>query len=189
MKSYTDTEIYRGVLERDPKVIDFIYKNYLPIFLKNLNKNNRLYEEAEDIFQESIIVIYQHIQNNKINEETNFKSYFWSVFSNLTLAHNRKYLQNKINIDSDNEEDIIDEELNVQYVKNLRSKIYIDHFNRLKDECKKLLKLFFKKMSIKKIAKKLGYKNEQVVKVKKYKCKDELVESIKKDYRFNDVFD
>lgn len=189
MKSYTDTEIYQGVLERNPKIIEFVYKNYLPIFLRKINKNSGLYEDAEDIFQESIIIIYQNIQSGKITKETNFKSYFWSVFSNLANNQNRKYHQNKISIDSDSQDDFIDDELDSQYEKNLRSKIYIDHFNRLKEECKRLLKLFFKKISIKEIAKKLGYKNEQVVKVKKYKCKDELVENIKKDYRFKDAFD
>lgn len=188
MKSYTDSEIYHGILERNPEVISFIYKNYLPIFLKDMNSSGQLYGDAEDIFQETLIIVYQNIQNKKIDQETNFKSYFWSVFRNLSHNQKRKYHSNKVNLDVENH-NFADEELDRQYEKNLRSKIYIEHFNRLKEECKRLLQLFFQKLGIKEIASKLGYKNEKVVKVKKYKCKEELVQNIKKDHRFNDTFE
>jgi hypothetical protein len=37
------------------------------------------------------------------------------------------------------------------------------------------------------IAQQMGYKSKKFVKKKKYKCKEQLVKSIKKDKRFNQL--
>ena len=63
----------------------------------------------------------------------------------------------------------------------LEYKLYQKHFQKLSKECKKLLQLFFDKVSYSEIAKILGYKSAGFVKKKKYNCKEFLMKSIKND--------
>ena len=58
---------------------------------------------------------------------------------------------------------------------------YKKHFQKLGDECKKLLQLFYDKVPYKEIAKIMNYKSIGLVKKKKFKCKEFLLKSIRED--------
>jgi len=187
VETYSDKDIFKGLKERDPKILKYIYDEFFPLIRSDIEKHYGKSSELDDIFQEAIIIAYQNIKSKKIDKNTNFKSYIWSISSNLWKNHLRKTQPELIDFSEEDNTEIIDDSLEEQYQQNIRQKIFTEHFNRLKKECKKLLKLFFKNLPIKDISKKLGYKDEAVVKSKKYKCKEHLMQSIKEDIRFKDI--
>jgi hypothetical protein len=60
-------------------------------------------------------------------------------------------------------------------------------FQQLGEECQKLLRLFFDKEKMAKIAEMMGYGSEGYAKKRKFQCKEKLVELIKTDRRFDEL--
>jgi len=62
--------------------------------------------------------------------------------------------------------------------------IYEDNFQKISENCQKVLTLHLKKTSAKVIMQELGYASESVVAQRVFKCKKSLIEHIKKDPRY-----
>ena len=81
----------------------------------------------------------------------------------------------------------IDDEIDEWYELNKRYQLFQEHFKKLSFNCQKILELFLAKIPLKEIASILGLKSEFYVKKRKHICKEKLVESIKKDPKFNSL--
>jgi len=188
LKRLTDLEIVQGIRDKDPKVLKFLYDKYYPLVNMSLTDHSATETEVEDVFQETIILIYRKIKDGTFQINTNFKNYFLSVtwyiwIKELRTKNNQSriiedynYLQNDYadhNV-SDNEY-----ELHMQY------KLYQKYFRKLTKKCRKILKWYFKEIPLKDIAKKAGLKDEKSVKKRKYACKEQLIRLIKDDERFD----
>ena len=62
--------------------------------------------------------------------------------------------------------------------------LFQEKLEALSDNCKTILKLFFKKTPYVEIAKKLEYASDNVLRQRIFKCKKKLSELIKKDSRY-----
>jgi DNA-directed RNA polymerase specialized sigma subunit len=65
-------------------------------------------------------------------------------------------------------------------------KLYDEKLGLLGTSCQEVLALFFKQVSMKDIAKKLGT-SEQYAKKKKFNCKSKLIELIKADAKYGEL--
>ena len=68
-----------------------------------------------------------------------------------------------------------------------RFQLYKEKLAELDGECKKLFELFFDKVPLKEIAIRLGLSSENAAKQKKYKCQKKLIESIKRDVKYDQL--
>lgn len=66
--------------------------------------------------------------------------------------------------------------------------LFQKHFNKLRDDCKQILTLVLQKMPLRVIADKLGLKSENYIKKRKHKCKEFLVDSIKSDPEYKNIY-
>jgi RNA polymerase sigma factor (sigma-70 family) len=143
-------------------------------------------QDAKDVFQDSIIIIYRKIKEDNFKLTSSFKSYIYSVCRYIWI---KQLSKQKENIENQNiyleYEDISDITID-EYKKNEQYKLYQKHFKRLEKDCQKLLKLFLKKVPLNDIAEKLGIGSQQFIKRKKYKCKEQLVRYIKSDPNYKE---
>ncbi len=58
MIHYSDEAILEGLRLRSDFIINFIYKEYFPLIRFLVTENGGAEEDAEDIFQDGIIIIY-----------------------------------------------------------------------------------------------------------------------------------
>ena len=65
--------------------------------------------------------------------------------------------------------------------------VFWEAFQKLGADCQKLLRLFFDKEKMEKIAKMMGYGSVSYAKKRKFQCKEKLVDWVKKDHRFNEL--
>ncbi len=79
MLQYTTQEILKGILENNSVIIRFIYDNYLHGIRKFIEKFGGSKDDALDVFQEGIMVIYEQAKRNDIKQIRNFKGYFFSI--------------------------------------------------------------------------------------------------------------
>ena len=54
----TEYQYVKGVLENDPHVLKKIYQDHLSGIIAMVKKNNGSVEDAKDVFQEAILIVY-----------------------------------------------------------------------------------------------------------------------------------
>lgn len=184
MIHYSDEAIVEGLRLRSDYIINFVYKEFFPIIKFLVNENGGSNEDAEDIFQDGIIIIYNKINTNQLVLTSSFKTFMYSVCRNLWLQklNKRKAIFDKL---SDVEEYLnLADNISDTEVRDIEMHRLIQtHFLALGEDCQKVLRLFSKNIQLRDIASILGYKTEKYAKTKKYLCKEELKKRISEDPR------
>ena len=67
------------------------------------------------------------------------------------------------------------------------SALYVHHFNQLSRDCRELLRMHFKGVSLTDIMKKFGYSSEHYTSDRKYRCKQSLLNRIRKDPKYKEI--
>ncbi|MFK5856199.1 MAG: RNA polymerase sigma factor [Bacteroidota bacterium] len=79
MKEYTTQEILNGISENDSTIVQYIYDRYFHSIRKFIEKFGGGKDDALDVFQEGIIVIYEQLVSGEIKKINNFRTYFFSI--------------------------------------------------------------------------------------------------------------
>lgn len=190
MIHYSDEAIVKGLRLRSDYIINFVYREYFPLIKYLVNENSGSDEDAEDIFQDGLIIIYKKITDNQLTLTSSFKTYMYSVCRNLWLQklNKRKVVMEKISDVEDYidlPEDIMNEISNEEV--ELHRLVQI-HFLSLNEDCQKVLRLFMKDVSLREIGTIMGFKTEKYAKTRKYMCKEELKRRIANDPRCQKFF-
>lgn len=186
MVKYTNDEILNGIIRNDNVILQYIYKNFFYKINLYIKQNSGGDDDANDIFQEAIIVIYRKIKDKSLVLDCAFETYLYSVCKILWYKQlNRKKSEQYVSLDNTSME-IEDYDQGIAEVaeKNEKYRLYQKHFQLLGKDCQKLLQLFFDNVSLKQIAQIMGYKSEKYAKKRKYKCKEYLVTNIKQDMEY-----
>ena len=189
---YSDEQILKGILRHDNLILQYIYKQYYYKINYFIKKNQGSEDDASDVFQEAIIVIYRKLkENDLIFEKSSFAGYLFSVcrFLWLKQLEKRRIERERLNDSLPFQEDLYDENLVELVDKNERYGLYQKHFATLSTDCQKLMQLFFEKIPLREIAKVMGYKSEKYAKTRKYKCKEILIKRIKQDTEFKKILE
>lgn len=189
MIDYSNLDILNGILRNDTIVLQHIYKNYYSKINFFVKKNSGDDDDANDIFQEAIIIIYRKLKANELVLDCTFETYLYSVCRYLWLKHleRRKLEKEKIKDNHEYNEDIYDDGLEKVVDLNERYSLYQRHFTNLGKDCQKILQLYFDKVPLKNIAQIMGFKSEKYAKKRKFKCKEYLIKSIKQDLEYNNI--
>ena len=155
-----------------------IYREYRIPFIQWITGKFPLrQEDAEDIFQNAVVIFYDKVSTGKLTElKSSVKTYLFGIGQNLayeTMRKQNKYpegpselLVNHIVDDSGYEE-------KMQFEQNLRNAWR--GLNLMGDPCKSILQLFyFERQPLESICQLMQYKNAETVKVKKFKCLQRL---------------
>jgi RNA polymerase sigma factor (sigma-70 family) len=190
VKRLSDEEIVAGLRKRDNRVLQYIYKNsFTPVkqlVLHNAGSDN----DAEDIFQEALIVVFKKLRDEE-NFELNasFTTYIYSIARLLWLKNLR--MIKKLDIDPlnrDMEERIEFEEPLPVEDKDLRMAIYQRTLVKIPEDCQKILQLTAQDLSSLEIAQQLGFRSEGYVRKRRHFCKEYLINKVKEDSDYQAIF-
>jgi RNA polymerase sigma factor (sigma-70 family) len=179
-KKVSDINIINGVLNQDDKILNWLYDNYFQSVKNHVLNNSGSIDDVSDVFQDTIIVLYNQITGNTLNLTTDLKGYFFGIARNIwsvQLRHKARTEELKFDLPEEEEEEIHDP---------LFQKIMTRAFNRLKPDCQTVLTLFYDGYSYEEIAAKMSLKNETYARRKKYLCKESLMEFIKEDPEYQE---
>jgi len=186
MFKISDKEIIEGVVRGNEKVIQYMIRSYFPKikrFVLNYKGNTH---DAEDVMQETLAIVFEKIRSNSLKVDGSFGTYLFGIVKIVWIKElkNRGVLEK---LDLFEEQTKLDSGNIAQIEKRDRQTIYKVHFEKLGDDCKKLLQLFFNGIKIKDITQKMGYKSDQHTKNRKYICKKYLIENIRSNPKFKEV--
>ena len=185
MVHLSDEAILEGVRLRSDYVINYIYRDFFPLIKFLVTKNGGTSEDAEDDFQDGIIIIYNMIIVGQLKLTSSFKTYMYSVCRNLWLQklNKRKAIFDRLtDIEGyiDLPKDMLQE---ASYEETEMHRLIQIHFLALPDDCQKVLRMFINKIPLREVAVVMGFKTEKYAKTRKYMCKEELKKRIANDPR------
>jgi RNA polymerase sigma factor (sigma-70 family) len=169
-----DTEelaLIKGLGENDRKSIEKIYESNYGTIQSFILNNNGSAEDAKDVFQEAIILLYEKVNAGQFELQSKIKTYLYSVCRRIWLKRLQK-MQRFGNIIEDAEELIpVEEDLDEQKRKEEAFQIMDKSLSQLGEPCRSLIEAFYiQKKPMHEIAEQFGYTNADNAKNQKYKC-------------------
>lgn len=172
----------KGIAENDISVLQKIYKESLPEVIKYVKRNSGQLDDAKDVFQEGILVIFRRVQKGDLVLTTPFHMFLFMVCKRIWLKKLKKKWNKEVTFDGLGEFSF-EEDLDEQFIQSRKWALFNQKFQLLAEECQTVLKMLFNGRSGKEIAVAMGY-TEDYAKRKKYKCKQSLANMIKKDAEY-----
>lgn len=159
----------------DQKIIEHLLQNkysqavkglydILPAARKYIVNNSGTADDAEDVFQDALVILCKKVRDGELQLTVPLKHYVMGIVKNCwmqQLRQNKKILINEITTDIPAVE------------RNEESSFFLAKaaFELLGEKCRQLLILFYHRQeSFKHIAAKLAFSDEKVAKNQKYRC-------------------
>ena len=155
-----------------------LYKGYPKVEKLVLSKGGTK-ADAQDVFQEALIVLYRKVTSTNFELTSQLSTYLYSVSrflwkDELIKSNKLKGTEFKIELIPEelNElEEIVTKENKLKQVEKV--------LETISEKCREVLQLFyFKGYKMKEIAKKMGYTSERVARTYKYKCMEKAKRGI-----------
>ncbi|HEX2898524.1 MAG TPA: sigma-70 family RNA polymerase sigma factor [Bacteroidia bacterium] len=164
----SDQELLQGLRSGRQEAFKCLYQQHYPMVRYLVVQNSGSTEEADDVFQDGLLVLIHKLRGGDFQLTASLKTYLYAVCRNLWLKRLKDKGRTKL-IDFENPVDVADEapeESNEPVLKSLR-----ECLEAIGDSCRKILeRYYYLKMSMEEIAADLGYTNADNVKNQKYKC-------------------
>jgi RNA polymerase sigma factor (sigma-70 family) len=171
----TDREVVLGILNNSDDALNKLYIGYFPMVLQFILNNNGDEDDAKDVYQEGIIVLYNKIKGGDFELSSKLKTYIYSVCRRIWLKKLAQQSKKTNNI-SDFEDivsidvDIEDHEQKEEQFDKMQSALL-----HLGEPCKTIIQDFYlNNLSMQDISEKFGYTNTDNAKTQKYKCMQRL---------------
>jgi RNA polymerase sigma factor (sigma-70 family) len=174
--AYSDLDFIQGLKNNNDVVLRALYKKYYNIVLKYVVNNSGNSELAADVYQETIIVLYETVQKPEFVLNCQLQTFIFSIAKRLWLKQLRKSGQ-ITRFKDDEEDDVVDvsEEISDHLQKESDIEKMTSCMENLGEPCKTILKDFYVyKLSMDEISEKFGYTNSDNAKTQKYKCLQRL---------------
>jgi RNA polymerase sigma factor (sigma-70 family) len=180
-RKLTDKNIIEGIRLQDEKVLSYLYDHYFQTVKNHVIQNSGSSDDVSDVFQDTIIALYQQVSENNFTLTSDLKGYFFGIARNvwnIMLRHKKRVSELNVDIADDDESDtLFDPAL---------EKILSRSFRKLKPDCQTILTLFYEGTSYEDIAVRMNLKNEIYARRKKYLCKEALIEIVKNDPEYKE---
>jgi len=183
VRKYDDVELIAAV--NDKKSLDqailYIYQNYSETVSSFITNNGGSEQDADDIFQETVVAFIDIVQKGKYRAEASIKTFLVSIARNIWYNQIKKkersgHREKVYEVSRGTDETDVSHYISDREVK----KEFRELLDKLGESCRKILTLFYyENLPMKDIVQHLHYENEQVVRNKKYKCLQQLTEMIK----------
>jgi RNA polymerase sigma factor (sigma-70 family) len=177
MQTITDNMLIEQLRKEDNVSFQLLYQFYFPSIAAYIQQNQGNSEDAEDIFQEAIIVLLQKIRQTEFVLSSSLKTYLYAIAKNLWLKRLR---DNKIKIsDLEFSPDIHGtESVTMDIEMEECNEVKVEHWlQKITRNCQNILKaLFFYEEPMDAFMLKMGWKNKYSANNQKYKC----IQQIKK---------
>ena len=167
----TEQKLLEGLACNDRKAIETIYKQHYNMVQSLVLNNSGYPDDARDIFQEAMIVLYEKVRSGSFELNCQLKTYLYSVCRRLWLKRLNQMQRISPEVESLGETVPVEDELERHEQRNQDFLVMEQSLNNLGEPCRSLLKAYYLgKKNMVEIAGDFGYTNADNAKNQKYKC-------------------
>ena len=182
----TEEEFIKVIITGNSKGLRKIYEMFLPRIRKLITSNGGNEEDVQDVFQSAILTIFEKAQKENFKLTSKFFTLLYGICRNIWGNRLQKKSFKEVTL-SDTVKYSSEENIEYEIEKAEEQALFWASFKKLGKDCQKLLRLFFDKEKMEKIAKLMGYGSVSYAKKRKFQCKEKLIEWIKKDPRYKEL--
>lgn len=172
MKVYpNDDLLLKGLASNDKQAIEALYKENFGLIQTYILNNNGTTDDAKDIFQEAMIVLYEKAASGSFELTAQIKTYVYSVCRRLWLKRLQQSQRYNSPVESLDEVVPVEDELEEHQKKNEAYLMMEKAMGHIGEPCKSLLEAYYLQgKNMQEIAENFGYTNADNAKNQKYKC-------------------
>jgi RNA polymerase sigma factor (sigma-70 family) len=169
-----DIALLQGLSENDGASLEFIYIEYYPMVEHMILRNNGSYDDAKDVFQEAVLVLYQKAQDPDFTLTARLKTFIYAISRRIWLK--KWEFDNKtIAIPATHEVADLQDSIDDAIAKDDQFKQLEASLAHIGEPCKTILEDYYiNRKNMQQIADKFGYTNAENAKNQKYKCLQRL---------------
>ncbi|MGB0839363.1 MAG: RNA polymerase sigma factor [Chitinophagales bacterium] len=185
-QEHPDQRLIHGIVKGDAKILEEIYSKYSSAIFKLVKQNNGTKEDARDVIQDGLIIVFKKARNDNLILTSSFLTYFFAVCRHIWW----KKLKNKSNQTVTLEQDLrlIDEtDIEKAIQTQERHQFYLSKLAELSPGCQKVLQFYAEGKRMKEIVTLMGFKSEVYARKRKFKCKEQLMNRIKQDPKYKEL--
>lgn len=184
MLEYTTKEIVQGISKNENIIVQYVYDKFFTdilIIVENYGGNR---DDAFDVFQDAMIILYEEIKSENSKEIMNFKSYFATLCKFTWFNTNRKDRYNGYKYVSTDEflPEIEFRKVSIIWAEKLekekRVRIFISSFIEMKSKCQMIIRMVAYGWKTEDIAENLGMALSYAYKRRKL-CIQTLIKLVK----------
>ena len=170
-----DSEIILGILNDSKEILNRLYLTYFPMVLQLVLNNNGNEDDAKDVFQEAVIVLYNKVKSGNFELNSKLKTFIYSVCRRLWLKRLNAQSRAIRNIEDYSEFIPVEDDLERHEEKDRLFAVMELALNQLGEPCKTIIEDYYmQNKSMQEICEKFGYTNSDNAKTQKYKCLQRL---------------
>jgi len=172
----TDDELLTGLANGSDHALTQLYRRYFPMVLHLVTTNSGTDDDAKDIYQEALVVLYEKVRSGSLELHCQLKTYLYSVCRRLwlkQLTQQSRYMVRDVDAAATDQQAVnqLDDDLTDHEERNRQFDLMADSLDRLGEPCRTLLDDFYiQHLSMQDITEKFGYTNADNAKTQKYKC-------------------
>ncbi|GAA4115797.1 hypothetical protein GCM10022393_16150 [Aquimarina addita] len=185
MSTTRERKIMEGIVTGDRQVIKEFYTNNYPYIRKYIIQNSGDETDAEDVFQDAIIMMYQKLKTGTLEVHSSLRTYFYAICKNIwrnRLRRNKKFVGSSDMVNAEE----IDVSLLEEIEQKEREQLYQRYFLKLSHTCRELLTMVFEGKTMREISDMTEYSSGYARK-KKFDCKKSLMDMIEKDSAYHEL--
>ena len=185
---HSDQIYLDGLANNDSAIIQSIYKKFVPKVVSFIRNNSGDEDQAQDVIQEVMILLFNQAKANKLQLTCPFDAYFFLLCKRKWLNELKKVSNKGVTIDDDvtSTNEPTEELLAQTEVFEEKQQLFDLMFQKLGDKCQEVLKLSFTLKSMEEVAEKLqvtyGYARK-----KKSLCTGQLTQWIQEHSLFKSL--
>ena len=162
----------------DDEVLDFLYKDTLPVVRNYVMVNSGTMEEADDLFQDAVLYLYNMVYDNKIPDIKNIGGFIFRAAKNSWINKAKK---NRRKIPLENTYELVDygvDSLSI-IIDEEKQDALNSLFDKIGEVCKQVMTMqVYQRLSMEEIAMKMNLGNANAAKAQNYRCKKKLAELV-----------
>ena len=171
----TDREVVLGILNNSEDALNKLYVGYYPMVLQFILNNSGDEDDAKDVYQEAIIVLYNKIKSGNFELSSKLKTYIYSVSRRIWLKKLTQQSKKSNNISDFEDVVAVEVDMELHEEKDKQFEKMQSALVHLGEPCKTIIQDFYiNNLSMQDISEKFGYTNTDNAKTQKYKCLQRL---------------
>ncbi len=166
-----DQLLLKGLALSDKSSIELIYRDNYQIIQSFIINNTGSVDEARDIFQEAMVVLFEKSKDINFSLTCQLRTYIYSICRRLWLKRLQQLSKFSSKMDGLEELIPVEEEIEEHEKRNADFLLMEQAMQKIGEPCKSLLDAYYlQKKSMQEIAGEFGYTNADNAKTQKYKC-------------------
>jgi RNA polymerase sigma factor (sigma-70 family) len=167
----SEKKLLQGLAKNEKSAAETIYKENYNMVQSMIVNNSGSVDDARDIFQEAMIVLFENSKSDAFILNCQIKTYLYSVARRLWLKRLQQLKKYGGQVDNLTEIVNVEEEVEVHGQRSAEFGVMDKALMNLGEPCKTLLEAYYmQKKSMVEIAGAFGYTNADNAKNQKYKC-------------------